>query len=172
MNYLNNKTVYLCGAMLSLNDCGVQWRELITPKLESYGLTVLDPTRKTTDGISEIGDDKNKFREICKKESWQELTEVFAPVARWDLRSVDKADFIIVNYDASVPSVGTWHEIVVANIQRKPILVYYRKDQLNLFNPWLSVVIKPNHFFSDWDDIFAHLDVVNSGNFNKKLWTL
>lgn len=172
-NYLNGKTAYLCGAMAALGDSGVQWREWITDKLESeFNMRVLDPTDKTTDGISEIGDDKEKFRELCKKEAWAELKEEFYDVVRWDLRAVDQADVIIVNYDTLVPTVGTWHEVEVANFERKPVLMKYDRKQLATFNPWVTVHMKPQHLFSEWETLFQHLRKVNEGDFDRRRWTI
>jgi len=172
-DYLKGKTVYLCGAMAALQDSGVQWRDWITQRLKTeFSMIVLDPTGKSTDGISEIGDDKEKFRDLCKREAWGELKDTFYDVVRWDLRAVDKADVIIVNYDTLVPTVGTWHEIEVANFERKPILMKYDTSQLDTFNPWVTVHMKPEHLFSDWEILFNHLRDVNNGKFNRRRWTL
>lgn len=172
MNYLSDKTVYLCGSIAAESDDGVGWRETITPTLNKYGLKILDPTRKTTEGVEEIGEDKDNFRRIARNEDWKELTRIFAPVARWDLRSVDKSDFIILNYDPRVPTVGTWHEVVIANIQKKPVLMKYDKTQIDKFNPWISVLIKYNNIFSEWELLFKRLTEVDNGIYDKKLWTL
>jgi hypothetical protein len=172
MKYLKGKMTYLCGAMGALDDSGMGWRDMITPRLQSYGITVADPARKTTDGISEIGEDKAKFKEIIKREDWKAAKEAFWPVARWDLRSVDKSDFLILNYDALVPSVGTWDEMVVANMQKKPILFKYDRSQLDDFNIWTIVRIKPQHFFAEWDDMFEYLDGVDNGQLDTSYWTL
>jgi len=173
MNYLQGKTAYLCGAMAALADSGVQWRDWITEKLEEeFGMIVLDPTEKTTAGISEIGDDKEKFRDMCKREAWAELKDAFYDVVRWDLRAVDQADVIIVNYNTDVPTVGTWHEVEVANFERKPVLMKYDVTQLERFNPWVTVHMKPQHLFKEWDVLFDHLREVNRGHFDRRRWTL
>jgi hypothetical protein len=172
MNYLKGKTVYLSGAMAALADGGVKWREYVSTKMEDLGVEILDPTKKKSHSLEEIGENKNEFRELILQERFYELAEKFYPVARWDLRSVDKADFLIVDYDPSIHTVGTIDEIVIAHIEKKPILLKYEKSQLNLFNPWITVRVKPEHLFATWDDLFKHLDDVNKGNFNHGLWTL
>ncbi len=172
MGYLQGKTVYLAGPMLSVADDGIGWRDHIRPMLEDFGLIILDPTRKTTEESCEIADDKAKFKKMAIEGDFYKLREDFSPVARWDLRSVDKSDFIIVSFNFAVPTFGTVDEIVTASMQRKPIIFHYNKSQQNLFNPWTTVRVHPSCLFTDWDDVKKYLDEVDSGNFNKKYWTL
>ena len=172
MGYLENKTVYLAGSMLSADDDGVGWRNFIRPQLEDFGLNILDPTRKTTEGCSEVADDKEKFKALAMTGDYKKLQEEFEPVARWDLRSVDKSDFLIVGYDFTIPTFGTIDEITVAAMQRKPILFHFAKSQLNRFNPWTTVRVQPEHIFNQWAAVMEHLTEVDNGNYNKKYWTL
>lgn len=175
MRHLNGKSVYLSGSMHSLNDCGTSWRDDITPRLESMGITVLDPCKKIIlpqNGADEIGADKERFRKIAVAEDWKKLKEDFWPVVRYDLRCVDLANFIIFNYDASVPTIGTIHELVVATFEKKVILLKYNRSQLHLFNPWIATFIKENHFFYDWEHMFEHLEKVDSGVRDTSLWVI
>ena len=172
MGYLQDKTVYLAGPMLSCSDDGKGWRDLIRPQLIDLGINILDPTRKTTAECSEVADDKTKFKELAIAGDFHALKEEFNPVARWDLRSVDKSDFLIVSYDFSIPTFGTVDEITTASMQRKPILFHYNEEQKHIFNPWTTVRVDPNNIFTKWEDVFDHLKQVDAGNFNKKLWTL
>lgn len=172
MGYLSGKTVYLAGPMLSVNDDGTIWRNMIRPKLEDYGIIILDPTRKTSEECSEVSDDKKKFKKLAAEGDFYKLREEFMPVARWDLRSVDKSDFLIVSYDYSIPTFGTIDEITTASMQRKPILFHFDKKQLKLFNPWTTVRIHPSCIFTDWESLFKKLEDVDNGNYNKKYWTL
>ena len=173
MDYLKDKTVYLCGPVHAVSDDGAGWRDTITPDLEKLGIKVLDPCKKTTRGVmDEIGEDKKRFREMIKAEDWQSVKEQFWPIVRHDLRCVDHCDFMIVNYDTSVPMVGTIHEMVVAQSQKKVVLLKYDYKQLDDFNPWLATFIKAHHFFSEWVGLFAYLDSVNQGVFDTSLWVI
>ena len=173
MGYLKDKNVYLCGAMYALNDCGADWRDIITPKLESYGVHVEDPVKKTAFVVSEVGEDKKRFRNLILDQDFAGLKEAFWPVVRKDLRCVDKADFIIFCYDMpESPTVGTVHELVAAQSQKKPILMKYNKDKLDKFNPWIATFIKNGSFFPEWIDMFNYLDKVDNGEFDTSLWTL
>lgn len=175
INYLKGKTVYLCGAMAAVADDGKQWREYVTTLLKQRGVNILDPTRKKSRCASEIDENKELFRKLILAADFDSLSKVFYPVARWDLRSVDKADFLIVNYDPTVHTVGTIDEIVIANIEHKPILVRYDPSQLDKFNPWLTVRVKPRHLFPSWETLFEHLDYVNQKihpYFDEDSWTI
>jgi len=172
MGYLNGKSVYLCGAMNLEEDDGIGWRDFVIPKLEEYGITIYDPTRKDTEGISEVGEDKMRFKRLMEEEKFHKAKKVFEPVSRWDLRRVDKADFLIVAYDPTVPTVGTIDEIVTACGQRKPVLLKYGKEKLRYMSIWMTVRVDPDHFFSTWERMFEHLNDVDSGNANPSYWTL
>jgi len=168
MGYLKDKSVYLSGSMYDVEDSGAGWRGNITPALENFGLTVLDPCKKTIN--SEIGEDKELFKKLIMEENFLELKERFFPILKLDLRCVDLAHFIILMYRPSLKTIGTIHEIVMANIEKKPILMYYPKEELDQFNPWIACLIKPNHFFSNWDDMFEYLKQVDNGIFDTSLW--
>jgi len=172
MGYLNDKSVYLCGAMQMTSDDGIGWRDYITPTLKKYGLNISDPTRKQCHSAQEIGDNKELFKSLRLKQDFKQLKKVFMPVARWDLRSVDKADFLIVAYDPCIPTVGTIDEIVIANMQRKPILMKYDPKKMEQFSSWMVVRIEPEHMFPTWKKMFKYLDSIDKGNIDPDYWTL
>jgi hypothetical protein len=171
MNYLKDKTVYLAGSIHHNDeDSGVGWRELITPKLESMTINVLDPCKKTINGVGEIGDDKQELKKLIKEKKFLEVKNKFFPILKADLRCVDLSHFIIINYRPKIRHVGTIHELVMANIEKKPILLYYPPNELEDFNPWLACLVKAEHIFDDWDNMFSYLRIVNAGKFDTSLW--
>jgi hypothetical protein len=172
MNYLKDKACYLAGAMQACADNGVGWRAKIVPKLKEFGVTVFDPTNKVSHSASEIGENKDLFRTLILQEKWTELKSTFEPVMRYDLRCVDKSDFLVIAYDPKYHTVGTIHELVTANLQRKPILLKYDKADLDKFNPWIPVLVKPEHLFSSWEKLFEYLEAVDTGHINLHMWTL
>jgi nucleoside 2-deoxyribosyltransferase len=172
MNYLKGKSVYLAGAMQCAPNSGIQWRQDITPRLKEFGITVYDPTHKVSSIAEEIGENKDIFRKLILAEKWKDLKETFKPVAKWDLRRVDLSDFIIVNYAPTYPSTGTWHEMVVCQYQNKPTLLVYNKKDLQHFNPWVSVLVRPEHLFSSWELLFEYLAKVNAGEIDRDTWTI
>ena len=85
---------------------------------------------------------------------------------------VDHCDFIVFNYDPTVPMVGSIHELVVATFEKKVILLKYEKEQLKDFNPWMATFTKDHHFFSKWDEMFSYLSKVDEGVFDTSLWVV
>lgn len=172
MGYLQDKSVYLCGPLHGCDDDGKNWRELITPNLTAYGIHVEDPTKKTINGIGEVGLDKKNFQSLIMEKKFTHAKETFWPLCRADLRAVDKADFLILNYDPTIPTVGTWNEVTNAVGQKKPVLLKYNENQLDKFNIWVLTYIKEGCIFSTWEEMFLYLDKVNNGIFNTSYWTI
>ena len=172
-NYLKGKTVYLCGPIHAVSDDGKGWREIITPRLKRIGINVLNPCKKTShDSIDEVGEDKKIFRNLIEQERWEELKEKFWKIVRSDLRAIDMADFVIFNYDPSVPMCGSIHEMVVAQFEKKVVLLKYQKSQLPDFNPWICTFVKSHHFFPEWEKMYDYLEKVNKGIFDTSLWVI
>jgi len=172
MNYLKGKTAYLCGNLYADLNNAIDWRNSLYEALTKLGIEIIDPCKKTSANVSEVGEDRNKWKELIKSEKWRDLKKEFWPIVRYDLRSVDKCDFVIFSYNPAVPTIGSIHELVVANFEKKPILLKYNKDQLDSFNPWISVFIKEHHFFSEWDKMFSYLEEVNRGKLDTSLWVI
>jgi hypothetical protein len=170
MTYLNKKTVYLAGSIHHNNDCGVSWREEITPKLKQFGLEVIDPCKQTLNGLGEVGQDKEFFKNMILEKDFKKVKDAFFPILKKDLRCVDISHFIIVNYTPSIRHIGTIHELVLANIEKKPILLYYPPEEIADFNPWMACLVKEQHIFDNWDTMLEYIKQVDLGNFDTSLW--
>jgi len=171
MNYLKNKTVYLAGSIHHNDeDSGVTWRENITPKLQNFGLNVIDPCKKTINGVGEINEDKEHLKKLILDGNFAEVKRIFFPILKSDLRCVDLSHFIIVNYRPTIRHIGTVHELCLANFERKVVLLYYPKEELADFNPWMACLVKEKHIFDDWDKMLGYLSEVNDGHFDTSLW--
>lgn len=173
--YLKGKKVYLSGSIHSCSNDGVEWRESIAPRIERFGLEVLDPCKTMVNNnseLSEIGKNKAKFRDLIMAEDWAKVKQEFWPIVRKDLRCVDHCDFLIFNYEPLKPMVGTIHELCVAQLEKKPILLLYKKSDLLHFNPWVCTFIKSHHFFSEIDFLVDYLKEVNDGIFDTSLWVV
>jgi hypothetical protein len=172
INYLKGKTVYLAGSIHHNDeDSGIGWREIITPKLEKFGLNVIDPCKQTLNGFGEVGADKKYLKELIKSKDFKKVKEVFFPILKKDLRCVDLSHFVIVNYRPTIRHIGTIHEVITAHqLQRKPVLLYYPPNEIEDFNPWMACLVKEKHIFDDWDKILNYLTEVDNGNFDTSLW--
>lgn len=169
--YLKNKIVYLCGPLGSVEDDGKGWRQKITPRLEEMGVIVSDPTKSTLDGTGEVGDDKKFFKKLLINEDFAGVKKEFWKIVRKDLKAVEKSDFIIMNYMATVTTVGSWHEAVISSLIKKPILLKYDRNELDIFNPWVVTYVKENEFFAEWDDMFKYLsEEIDNRKFTSSKW--
>ena len=87
-----------------------------------------------------------------------------------DLRLVDISDFIVVNLDLNIHPCGTYEEIFWANRQKKPVIMRIVQGKENAPD-WLFGTFPHQHIFSDWHDIYAYLEHVNTAenvnNYNR-----
>jgi hypothetical protein len=171
LKYLSGKNVYLCGSIHDCENAGMDWRDKITPVLkDKFNLIVSDPCKKTINGVGEVGDDKKLLKQLIKDKKFLEVKKIFFPIMKSDLRCVDLAHFIICNYRPKLKHVGTIHELVMANIEKKPILLYYPEEEIDDFNPWIVGLIKEHNFFTNWNDMINYLVEVDKGNFDSSFW--
>ena len=161
MNRLYLNRVYLAGAMDRVPDGGVQWRQQITPWLNSRGIIVFDPTNKPCDiGIENAV--TRKIRHDAKVEGDLSLLLADKEVRAVDLRMVDVTDFTIVNIDVNSHPCGTYEEIFWANREKKPVLI--RCEQGKEHAPdWLFWTFPHEHIFGTWDDLKRYIDHVAFG---------
>lgn len=161
MNRLNNQRVYLAGAMDRVKDRGAGWRAEITPFLKSLGVVVFNPIIKPSDMGLEDQDTHRLKIKLKEQKRYDELANVMKIIRSVDLRLVDISDFMIVNLDLDTHPCGTLEEIFWANRQKKPILIHMVQGKENAPD-WLFGVVPHQMIFSHWDDIFSHLENINS----------
>jgi hypothetical protein len=158
---LNHQMVYLCGSIDKCNNFGRQWREELTPFLQRYGMLVLDPKNKPIKCAldSAAGEDDKSVQarhKLIEEERYDELAQGMKPIRNIDLRMVDKADVIIVNYDITVPMCGTMEEFFWGNREKKPIIIRCPEGKKKI-SPWLFAALKHEIFFQTWDEVRDYL---------------
>lgn len=156
MNRLKNQRVYLAGAMDRVHDRGKEWRELITPFLESLGVHVFNPLKKT--GNIGLEDDRihKQKQELKTSKMYSELSSLMRTIRHTDLRLVDISDFLIVNLDLDSHPCGTYEELFWANRQKKPIIVRVLQGKENAPD-WLFGTIPHQMIFGCWDGLKDYL---------------
>lgn len=162
MNRLNKSCCYISGGMDRVPDGGVQWRSWITPKLQEMGIGVLNPCDKPIDFAHETHDFRERISLLKEEGKYEQVRELMKPVCAVDLRLVDIAHFIILKLDVDIHLAGSYHEIVVAIGQKKPVLVMCEKGIHNIPNWWFGV-IPYQMFFDNWDNLFEYLKQVDNG---------
>jgi hypothetical protein len=134
---LKDARVYLSGPMdfvaSRAEEAKNGWRNRVGQFLKSLGVTVFDPWQKPeVRGLYEYGREGPATSEPRKMWTFEQgksgadrrskCAEAFWPALHIDLRMVDTSDFVIAYCPTNVYSVGTPHEIVLARMQRKPVL--------------------------------------------------
>ena len=162
MGYLQGKTCYLTGPITAASDDGIVWRKTVTPSLEALGVIVDDPTVKTANGLGEVKADKQMFKDLLEQKKFKECKELFWPVCRKDLRSVDRSDFLVFYYNPLIPMFGTIDELVTASrLQKKPVLMMIEEENIKHMNPWSLVLIKEECIFTKWESLISYLATID-----------
>ena len=159
---LYQNITYLAGAIEHANNQCRQWRKRFTQLVQArkLGLVILDPTNKPR--ILGYNDDHQEYLRLRKKQNYDEITNFMKAIIRSDLRMVDKSNFLTVFYDPKVPTVGTIHEIVIASIQRKPILLIVPGGKAECPG-WLLGLVKHFEIFPSVEDCVEYLICVDNG---------
>jgi len=161
MDRLKNQRAYLAGAIDRVHDKGIGWRSEISPFLESLGITVFNPLTKPTE-IGLEDSETHLFKSKLKtKQRYDELSSMMKVIRSVDLRLVDISDFLIVNLDLNIHPCGTYEEIFWANRQKKPIIIHMAQGK-NHAPDWLFGTVPHQMIYSDWNDIYAYLEHINS----------
>lgn len=159
--------VYLSGPIQFVTDHGTTWRESITPKLKTFGLDVIDPCNKK-DFTSEIGNFREQMRAWRESGDFKQIQDNMKIIRRWDLRAVDYSNFIIVNVNKDIPTWGTVDECVVAERQKKPIIVIC-KNGMKGCPDWLFAIAKLHEVFETEEEAISYLDKINKNGFDGDL---
>lgn len=156
MNRLKNMRGYLGGAMEFAEELGIEWRQQIKIGCEGLGIIWLDPTDKPIDiGVEDT--ENHEIRKKLKREGrFDEVANTMKIVRCVDLRMVDLADFLIINVDIEIHTIGTYEEVTTANRQKKPIIARIKQGKENCPD-WLLAMIPHQMIFGSWDEVLSYL---------------
>lgn len=163
INRLKNTQTYLVGAMDRVPDGGMGWREQITPTLKELGINVLNPCHKPIANAQENDDTRHWIEYYKETGQYDKIKKHYSIIRCSDLRCVDVSDFIIAHINIHVHACGTYEEIVTANRQKKPVLVWCEQGKSKAPN-WLFFMLPHEHIFSNSSDLISYLYQVNSSN--------
>ena len=170
-NKLKGMRTYLVGAMDRVPDGGVGWRKVITPHLESMSVKVLDPCIKQISSVKENKHTRNLIEKYKITGQYDKIRKNYNAIRNADLRCVDISDFIIAQIDIDVHMCGSYEEIVTANRQKKPVLIWCKQGKQKAPN-WLFFMLPHEHIFSKMEDLLKYLNSVNnySDSSNLQRW--
>lgn len=173
MNRLKNFRVYLAGPIDRAEDNGAEWRDDITPFLHSLNMQVFDPLRKPID-IGLEGPEAKPYRAHLKENlAFDDLAREVKKIRVVDLRMVDLSDFVIVNWDTSIHMCGTIEEVIVANRNKRPILIRCVQGKIGMPD-WMFGVLPHQFFFDTWEELKKYIKYVDSTTLQPehfKRWT-
>jgi hypothetical protein len=160
MNNLSGMRTYLVGPMDRVADGGKGWRDMITPPLKYLNINVINPCNKPIKLIKEDETTRSVIDHYKNTGQFDKIKQEYGHIRNADLRCVDVSDFIIARIDMSVHMCGSYEEIVTANRQKKPVLVWCEQGKHNAPN-WLFFMLPHEYIFSRMYEILDYLHEVN-----------
>lgn len=163
INNLADSRTYLVGAMDRVKDGGRTWRASITPFLKDLKIQVINPCSHLIGKIEEGVNTREIIDEYKKTGQYQKIRDEYSKIRNADLRCVDISDFIICHLDIDVHMCGSYEEIVTANRQKKPILIWCEQGKQNAPN-WLFFMLPHEHIFSSMNELIEYIELINTSN--------
>jgi hypothetical protein len=160
-NNLKNMRTYLIGAMDRVKDGGIGWRNNITPHLQSMNVIILDPCNKPIESAKEDTNTRSSIDHLKSTGQFDKIRSLYGHIRNADLRCVDVSDFVIAHIDISNHACGTYEEIVTANRQKKPVLIWCEQGKAHAPN-WLFFMLPHEVIFGSMEEVLAYLDVINT----------
>lgn len=175
--------LYLSGPMDFADDGGKGWRQEWTDKLVDIGITskqIYNPCKKPFNGAQfELDNEADIWKKCRETENWELMEKTASQIMHIDLRLVDKADIILVNFPRMkngfrVPTYGTIHELVIAHQQRKPIFMVWEETGKKDCSAWLMKLVGHKNIFAHVNQLINHLTLISQGQkaFNANEWLL
>jgi nucleoside 2-deoxyribosyltransferase len=112
--------------------------------------------------MGDVGIEQERINEYKKNKNWEALSSLMQKIVRSDLRQVDLSDFLIVRIDSSIHTCGTYHELILADLQKKPVLAIIKGGKQKCPS-WLFGIIDYNFMFDSIDECIEFLYNVNEG---------
>lgn len=160
-NNLSRMYTYLVGAMDRVNDGGVEWRQKITPILKNMNINVLNPCSHQIKNIIEDRNTRNIIENYKETNQFDRIRDEYGHIRNADLRCVDISDFIIAQINMETHMCGSYEEIVTANRQKKPIILWCEQGKKNLPN-WIFLMLPNEHIFESMSDAIMYLEYINN----------
>jgi len=155
---------YTAGPMQYLSDwnSGVSWRQKVKDFLRERNAIMISPLDKPTidPEVLETDEDRQLIARLKKNEQYDELRRRMKKVVRSDLRISDECSGTIAQIDTSIHTCGTYHEVINASNQHKPILLFVNGGK-NCAPDWLYGIVPHETIFGSLDDLLGYLDRVD-----------
>lgn len=150
---------YLVGPIDRCKLDGRHWRQAITPELLDRGIVVFDPLDKPCDDAPEDPESRAQRRLWKSDGDYDRFSNWMKKIVAIDMRLVNTCDFVIAFLDLDVYSCGTFDEIVRADDQKKPVLIWCKQGK-EAVPDWLFGKLPHALFFDSMDEVLDYLDRV------------
>lgn len=160
-NNLKNTKTYLIGAMDRVKDGGVPWRTHMSTMIEKFGIKIINPCDKPIHGVKENEETRWWIEYYKETEQYSKIKEKFGVIRNADLRCVDVSDFVIAHIDLNIHVCGSYEEIVTANRQKKPVLVWCEQGKKHAPN-WLFFMLPHEHIFDSAEALIEYLQYIDN----------
>ena len=164
MGLLENTIVYEIGSIEDSKDHGVGWRERVTSFMEERKIKVLDPCHKQfIKDIKETGEANKELRAWRRDGEFDKVADKMREIRIYDLKMVDRADFLFCYLDKDIPTCGSWEEIFWgAGRLKKPVFFVYKQGK-NEVPLWLFGTIPHKYFYNSIDEALEVIDKIDKG---------
>lgn len=152
---LKGSMCYLVGPIDFAKDKGVGYRQKIMKELKSLGIIFLDPTAKMDGLTPDVGVEQEKIQQMKDEGRWEDLRVFMKKIVRSDLRCVDYSDFVIAYIDPNVHMCGSYHEIVCAVNQKKPVLAVIKGGKKRA-SSWLFGILRTDAMFDSIEELVEY----------------
>lgn len=164
MGRLSGLKCYLAGAIDKCPLLGTEWRNEITPHLESLGVVVLDPMKKDKFLLEAAESDpewRAKVSKLRAEHKWDEYSkEIKYNIVKIDYRLVDYADFLILYLDMDIFTCGSFFETFLANFLKRPVIVWCKQGK-SAIPGWLFGTLPHQLFFGTLEEVIDYLKNVD-----------
>ena len=144
----------------------LNWRDVLKDKLGELSIKVLSPMHANfVSHTDEAMETHHKLKHLRANGQYDAVAGHMKKIVQQDLRLIDLADFVIFNIEILKPTFGTLHELVVANMQKKPIfLIVNHPDGKKATPLWLLGLLKHQYIYNSMDEVIHILQQIDSGN--------
>jgi nucleoside 2-deoxyribosyltransferase len=160
--------LYLAGPIDFSKDKGASYRTKLNKLLKKIGIEkkmILDPTQKPLNHLEAYKDfdtEQDFFDALVKHKRWDDYEKYIKTIMHIDLRMVDKSDVIIATVNPDIPMCGTWHEVVEARQQKKPVLLVDPRGKAGT-SRWAVGLVGHKNIFETHEEAVEFLGDVISG---------
>lgn len=158
--------VYLPGPMESMRDKQAHWRNRLKPMLLDLGFqkkNIVDPVERQPEG------EYQELDRLRGERDWDGFQALAKKIVQHDLRYVDLCDILVGHLFHGVQTCGTWDEVFMACLQRKPVFLAMNEWQ-DKCPAWIVGRIGHEMMHENIEEVVENLKRLQRGEWKPKGW--